>query len=427
MKTKFKILLLICLSAIIAQANDRYIIILKDKNKSSSIKTSIASLKKRETTRETTREIANRLLNISQVKISMSSSLKNNENRVVHIYNKALNGFSADLNPETLQNLENNPEVESVQKSYEVIPISTQNPTPSWGLDRIDEKDRILNQQYNYNYTGKGVHVYVLDTGINYSHNEFKNRIGNGKDFLEDDTISDDEYGHGTHVSGTILGTNYGIAKNAVVHPVRVLNYEGSLDDVIAGIEWIIANHKKPAVVNMSLGLGKIAVAPAWNDAINSAINNGIVFVIAAGNSNIDASRTSPSNVKNAIVVGASTIDDSKASYSNYGSTVDLYAPGSSITSAWINGNDNTNTISGTSMAAPHVVGVVAKYLEKYPNATPKQVSDFIISSSTKNKISNLGANTPNRLLYGLIDKTVIVTQPNDTAWLVPTVNLMLF
>ena len=387
-------LLYLFLSIIILQANDRYIIVLKKQtisHRSTSNKI------------ETTRQIANRLLKISNTLKSTSSI---NDNKIIHVYDKVLNGFSADLNYQTLQDLENNPEVKSIEKSYKVIPISIQSPTSSWGLDRVDERNRVLDQQYHYNYTGKGVHVYVLDTGIHYSHTEFKNRIGNGKDFRQNDNISNDEGGHGTHVSGTILGTNYGIAKDAVVHPIKVLNNNGgTIDGVIAGIDWIINNHTKPAVINMSIGLANhIGTIAAWNTAINNAINHGITFVIAAGNSNIDASKTSPSNVSNAIVVGASTSYDSKASYSNYGHTVDLLAPGSSITSSWINGINNIATISGTSMASPHVVGVIAKYLEKYPNATPTQVSNFIVSSSTKDKINNLSVDTPNRLLYGFIE-----------------------
>jgi subtilisin family serine protease len=538
LKTKLKILLLILLFVTIAQANDKYIIFLQDNIDN----TSVSNIN------ETTIQIANRLLNTSS----------NNKNKIIQIYDKSLNGFSAKLDNKTAQELKYNPEVKLLKKdeinnSIDFIvnnyhnhktkiskpiankdtinpidifdynenisntntknntPTSTQSitkvvhstldddksyfsntekpinlstptkhiPTPkqnitkkvvntkdlkiknntpinhiivakvdttikenktneidynikqeitqeikattytndislalirqsaqSWGLDRIDQYDDTLDYEYKYEYTGRGVHVYVIDTGINYDHNEFKGRIGNGIDIAMNDDIAEDCHGHGTHVAGTIAGTIYGVAKEAIIHPVKVLDCNGETTSIhsLSAIDWILENHTKPAVVNMSLGTKNYKI---FNIILRKLTRAGITTVVAAGNDNYDACKNTPASEPTFITVASSTIDDEKSSFSNTGKCVDIFAPGSAILSAGIDGPDDTEVKRGTSMATPHVTGVVAQYLEVYPNALPSQVHSFIIDSSAKNKISGLEdyPNTPNRLLYSLIKR----------------------
>ncbi len=421
MHTKLKILFLIFLSVTITQANDRYIVALKDKTVSHSINKSAPLLNDEESIRQT----ANRLLNISNVKSNtkmQKDSLSNNENKIIYIYDKILYGFAADLNNETFQDLKNNPEIKYIKKDTPVYldtdpslypdtppPLGSdgidqivQSPTPSWGLDRIDQRDKRGNNQYSYKYTGKGVHVYVLDTGINYEHNDFIGRIDDG--YNNNTTRPSDCFDHGTFVSGIIAGTKYGVAKQAIIHPVKVFpgcTGSNNSSDTIAGLNWVIKHHKKPAVMNLSLRGGTSIKNVIDSDKFTKY---NIPVVVSAGNDHRDACMQSPASSSYAITVAASTKDDVKAKYSNYGSCVDVFAPGSSVTSAYINGVYTEDDGSGTSYAAPYVTGVVAKYLEKYPNATAQQVSDFIISNSTKNKLEGLDSSSPNRLLYGVID-----------------------
>ncbi len=410
MHTKLKILFLIFLSVTITQANDRYIVVLKDKTVSHSINKSAPLLNDEESIRQT----ANRLLNIPNVKSNtkmQKDSLSNNENKIIYIYDKVLYGFAADLNSATFQDLKNNPEIKYIKKDTPVYLVGSnridqivQSPTPSWGLDRIDQRDKRGNNQYSYKYTGKGVHVYVLDSGINYEHNDFIGRIDDGYNHENNTTRSSDCLDHGTFVSGIIAGTKYGVAKQAIIHPVKVFpgctgrNYSS---DTIAGLNWVIKHHKKPAVMNLSLS-GGISIKNVIDSDKFTKYN--IPVVVAAANKSRDACKVSPASSSYAITVAASTKDDVKADYSNYGSCVDVFAPGSFVTSAYINGVNSKASGSGTSFAAPYVTGVVAKYLEKYPNATAQQVSDFIISNSTKNKLEGLDSSSPNRLLYGVID-----------------------
>lgn len=408
MHTKLKILFLIFLSVTITQANDRYIVVLKDKTVSHSINKSAPLLNDEESIRQT----ANRLLNIPNVKSNtkmQKDSLSNNENKIIYIYDKVLYGFAADLNSATFQDLKNNPEIKYIKKDTPVYLVGSnridqivQSPTPSWGLDRIDQRDKRGNNQYSYKYTGKGVHVYVLDTGINYEHNDFIGRIDDG--YNNNTTRPSDCFDHGTFVSGIIAGTKYGVAKQAIIHPVKVFpgcTGSNNSSDTIAGLNWVIKHHKKPAVMNLSLS-GGISIKNVIDSDKFTKYN--IPVVVAAANQSRDACKVSPASSSYAITVAASTKDDVKAKYSNYGSCVDVFAPGSSVTSAYINGVYTEDDGSGTSFAAPYVTGVVAKYLEKYPNATAQQVSDFIISNSTKNKLEGLDSSSPNRLLYGVID-----------------------
>jgi subtilisin family serine protease len=274
-------------------------------------------------------------------------------------------------------------------------------PNPTWGIDRIDEADLPLDNTYVYNESGEGVHVYVIDTGIRTTHSEFGGRASVSFDALGGN--GQDCHGHGTHVAGTVGGATYGVAKDATLHAVRVLNCSGSgtTAGVIAGVDWVTQNHQSPAVANMSLGGSASA---ALDNAVNNSINSGVTYAIAAGNSSANACNYSPARVAAALTAGASTNTDARASFSNFGSCLDVFAPGQSITSAWSTSDGATNTISGTSMASPHVAGVAALFLEANPGAAPATVASALVNGATTNRLTGIGSGSPNRLLYSLLD-----------------------
>jgi serine protease len=290
------------------------------------------------------------------------------------------------------------PAVLFVEEDGEVEKVESIQSSATWGLDRIDETARALDGLYHYASAGSGVHAYVIDTGIYAAHPDFGGRVGEGYSTILDGRGTNDCDGHGTHVAGTIGSTTWGVAKQAQLHPVRVLNCRGSgtWSGVIAGVDWVTGHAVKPAVANMSLGGGASSSVDA---AVGSSIASGITYAIAAGNSAADACNYSPARVGAALTVGATTSGDAVASYSNYGNCVDLFAPGSSITSTWNNGG--TNTISGTSMAAPHVAGAAALYLGNgHGGASASEVGDAIVGASTTGALGGLAAGTPDRLLY---------------------------
>jgi subtilisin family serine protease len=319
---------------------------------------------------------------------------------LTHVYRTALKGFAVSGLPDAaVQALQRNPRIARVERDGIVTADGSgvEAPTPSWGLDRIDAAGA-LNSSYAYPNDGTGVTAYIIDTGINPSHSDFTGRILTGTDFV-DGGAPDDCNGHGTHVAGTVGGTKYGVAKNVRIVAVRVLNCQGSgsTSGVIAGIDWVAARTNRPAVANMSLGG---AFWQALNDAVKGAVAQGITFAVAAGNSTADACGSSPSSEPSAITVGATTSSDAIASYSNYGPCVDINAPGSSITSDWTGTSTATNTISGTSMASPHVAGVAALYLAANPTASPADVVYALTSQATSNILTNIRTGTPNKLLY---------------------------
>jgi aqualysin 1 len=321
--------------------------------------------------------------------------------QVDFVYESALTGFAANLPEQALNGLSHNPNIEFIEADQVISIDATQSPA-TWGLDRIDQRALPLNNTYNYNFTGAGVTAYIIDTGIRITHNEFGGRASSGYDFVDNDSNADDCNGHGTHVAGTVGGSTYGVAKGVSLKAVRVLNCSGSgtTSGVIAGIDWVTSQHTTgKAVANMSLGGSP---STALDNAVRNSIADGVVYAIAAGNSNRNACNFSPSRTAEAITVGATTSTDARASYSNKGSCLDLFAPGSSITSAWITSNTATNTISGTSMATPHVAGVAALYLEGH-NATPLQVRNAIVGAATPNVVGTPGRNSPNLLLYSLV------------------------
>ena len=322
------------------------------------------------------------------------------------VYEHAVKGFSARLPQQAIAALQNNPHIDYIEPDQVVWAVGSQS-NATWGLDRVDQRNLPLNGTYNWNQTGTGVTAYILDTGIRYSHVEFGGRASFGFDAFGGN--GSDGNGHGTHVAGTVGGAVYGVAKNVALVSVRVLDNSGSgsISGVIAGIDWVTANAVKPAVANMSLtGSGNTTL----DAAVQNSIASGVSYTVAAGNGNFigrqdDACKYSPARVPEAITVGATTSSDAKASYSNYGNCVDWFAPGSSVTSAWYTSNTATNTISGTSMAAPHVAGAVALYLETNPAASPDQVRNFLYDQTTKSIVTN-SSTANNHLLYTLWGET---------------------
>ncbi|SDM16780.1 Serine protease, subtilisin family [Lentzea albidocapillata subsp. violacea] len=336
---------------------------------------------------------------VSATEATANAVAARNGGGVDRVFGTALRGFTVKLSERQAKRLAADPAVEYVEQDQVFRAGTTQSNPPSWGLDRIDQASRPLSGSYNYTSTGSGVNVYVIDTGVRISHSTFGGRARNGYDFVDGDAVAQDGNGHGTHVAGTIAGSTYGVAKAATVYGVRVLDDDGSgtTAGVVAGIDWVTANAIKPAVANMSLGGGASSTIDA---AVNRSIAAGVTYAVAAGNSNANASSYSPARVAAAITVGATTSTDARASYSNYGSVLDIFAPGSSITSAWSTSDTATSTISGTSMAAPHVAGVVARYLQNNRSATPAQVSSALTSGATTGKVTGAGSGSPNRLLY---------------------------
>jgi subtilisin family serine protease len=314
-------------------------------------------------------------------------------------YATVLDGFSGELSDDAVEQVRSHPDVAYVEADQEVTASATQSPA-TWGLDRIDQRARPLTNSYTYDRTGSGVTAYIIDTGIRATHNDFGGRVTAGATAINDGRGSSDCNGHGTHVAGTVGGSTYGVAKAVTLVPVRVLdcNGSGSTSGVIAGVDWVTSHHTSgPAVANMSLGGG---ASTTLDNAVSRSISDGVTYAVAAGNENTNACNGSPARVGSALTVGSTTSSDARSSFSNYGSCVDLFAPGSSITSAWWTSNTATNTISGTSMASPHVAGAAALYLQGHPTASPSTVSSAINGGATTGVVSNAGTGSPNRLLY---------------------------
>jgi subtilisin family serine protease len=321
---------------------------------------------------------------------------KNKGGDVVAEWKHALKGYGLRGKPELILELRTDPDVQYVEESQEYSADVTQSPA-TWGIDRIDQRDLPLSNSFTYTRTASNVRAYIIDTGIRTTHNEFGGRATFGVNYAGGQ--KDDCHGHGTHVAGTVGGATYGVAKQVQLIAVKVLNCAGSGSTlgVVSGINWVRQNAIKPAVANMSLGGG---ISTSIDNAVTNAVNAGIVFAVAAGNSNANACNYSPARAAAAITVGATTSTDARATYSNYGTCVDINAPGSSITSAWRTSNTATNTISGTSMATPHVAGVAALYLSFNTTASAASVASALNANSTLNKITGLPAGTPNRLLF---------------------------
>ncbi|NUT91924.1 MAG: S8 family peptidase [Saccharothrix sp.] len=311
-------------------------------------------------------------------------------------YTAALRGFSVQLSEAQARKLAADPAVDYVEQDGIATATGTQD-NPTWGLDRIDQKNLPLDKKYTYPGTASNVTAYVVDTGIHKAHSDFGGRAVDGYDFIDNDSVAQDCNGHGTHVAGTIGSGTYGVAKGVKLVGVRVLNCQGQGEwsQVIGGIDWVAKNAVKPAVANMSLGGGADS---SVDDAVRRAVAAGVTFAVAAGNDNKDACSTSPARTPEAITVNATDSSDTRSTFSNYGSCTDIFAPGTSITSTWNNGS--TNTISGTSMATPHVAGTAALYLSANTSATPAQVSKALTDNATAGVVKNAGSGSPNKLLY---------------------------
>lgn len=329
--------------------------------------------------------------------------------KIQNNFGSVLNAVLVDASEKQIKQLLSDPSVAYIEQDQMMYatPIEAQGDqsNATWGLDRIDQRSGSLDGNYHYDFDGTGVTAYVVDTGVLNTHNEFGGRSSSGYDFVDNDSNSTDCNGHGTHVAGTIAGSSYGVAKNVNIVGVRVLgcNGSGTNSGVIQGINWVKNNASGPSVANMSLGGG---ASQATDDAVNSAVAAGITFVVAAGNDNSNACNYSPARAANAITVGSTANGDSRSSFSNYGNCLDIYAPGSNITSAWYNSNSSTNTISGTSMAAPHVAGVAALYLDENNNLSTSQVESLLNSRASSNKVTDAKSGSPNKMLFALAADT---------------------
>ncbi|MEN3362726.1 MAG: hypothetical protein V7637_6708, partial [Mycobacteriales bacterium] len=321
-----------------------------------------------------------------------------NAGAVTHTYTAAVRGFAVRMTAERAKRLAADPRVAVVAQDGVVSADVTQSPA-TWGLDRIDQRALPLSNSYTYDTTASNVHAYIIDTGIRTTHVDFGGRASVGTDAVGDGQNGQDCNGHGTHVSGTVGGSTFGVAKGVSLVAVRVLDCAGSGTNagVIAGVDWVTANRILPAVANMSLGGG---ASTALDQAVQRSIVAGVTYALAAGNSNVNACTTSPARTPEAITVGATDINDNRASFSNFGTCLDIFAPGVNITSDWGASNTATNTISGTSMATPHTTGAAALFLAANPSASPATVRNALVANGTTGRVANAGSGSPNVLLF---------------------------
>jgi len=334
-----------------------------------------------------------------------------------YTYGSAIKGFAAEIPGNALNALRHNPNVAYVEQdgTVELFGPGTEPAPPApWGLDRVDQRTLPLSASYTWGTSGAGVHVYIIDTGIRTTHQDFSGRATWAFSSVKgkDGQLGTDCHGHGTHVAGTVGGTRFGVAKEVQLYAVRVLDCSGSgtWSGVIAGIDWVTANHRSPAVANMSLGG---SYTQSVNDAVAGSIGSGVVYAVAAGNSATDACTFSPASTPTALTVGAISKTDARSSFSNIGRCVDLFAPGTFVLSDWKDSDTDAVYLSGTSMASPHVAGAAALYLETHPGASPATVASNLLAAATSDRITDAGPGSPNLLLF-TGDSTASQTPPSD-------------
>ena len=338
-------------------------------------------------------------VNRSRVRATAGGLILRYGGRVARTYTAALRGFEIKVNARIAARIAAHPSVAYVEQNRTVRLSGTQTSPPSWGLDRTDQRNLPLNSSYTYPNTASNVHAYIIDSGVRYSHTDFGGRAVSGFDAI-DGGSADDCNGHGTHVAGTVGGALHGVAKGVRIVGVRVLDCQGdgTYAQVIAGVDWVTANAVKPAVANMSLGG---PANSALDAAVTNSINSGITYGLSAGNDyGANACGASPARTPAAITVGSTTSTDVRSDFSNIGSCLDIFAPGTWITSTWSTSDTATNIISGTSMATPHVVGAAAMVLSANPTWTPQQIRDYLVNNATNNVIADPGTGSPNKLLY---------------------------
>ena len=342
---------------------------------------------------------------VSAPAATAASLVQSSGGQLHRTYTGAIKGFAASLPDAALQGIRNNPNVDFVEQDQTVSLSQVTQDQATWGLDRIDQADRPLDTQYHFNGNGAGVTAFLIDTGLRSDHVEFTGRAKPGYTVINDGNGTGDCHGHGTHVAGIVGGTTWGVAKGVNLVPVRVLGCTGSgpWSDVLAGIDWVANSTIRPAVANVSISGNASSAVDA---ALEGLVAKGVTVVVAAGNNNLTACNYSPARTPSAITVGATTSNDVRAIYSNFGSCVDLFAPGSGIVSASNLDTSSSKVLSGTSMASPHVTGVAALTLQSNPAATPVAISEYLVSTATSGRLgaSSLGTGSPNLLLYSLGD-----------------------